>query len=266
MAGPDIEAQEWNETKASTFASIYLLHQMDEGAQIPIIPDENYQFIEPLLERMHSKNYIRIEDDSYRLSEHGEEVLQRFDNRYREYLRFYDIFSAVDPNSGEFAFAKYFDFESDDAWSQYLNDERWEDLRIAVARLKKLDAHEIVFMSFLNENIFGSDENGWQFDLILGSVWDEIRDICRNAVTSEDLGGEEKLLELTRQGSKLMIELLEHEKKLREWQLEQDKNDENSDGVNGQDDDYEIVEIEEYYAYQDPYYVSPFWILPLFFF
>ncbi len=259
MSGLDIEAQEWNETKANTFASIYLLHQMDEGAQIPIILDENYEFIEPLLEQLHSKNYIGIQDGSYRLGEHGEEVLQRFYSRYKEYLRIYDIFSAVDLDKKEFAFAKYFDFESDEAWCEYLDDERWSDLRIAVARLKKLDAHEIVFMSFLNEGLFGADETGWQFDLILGSVWDEIRDICRNALTERDLGGEQSLMRLIRQGSELMIQLLEHEQKLQQWQREQDKSDPNDD------DDYEVVEIEEYYPYRDPFYVSPFWIMPLFF-
>ena len=262
MAGSDIEAQEWSEEKAKLFACIYLLHQMAEAAQIPIVLDENYQFLEPLLDQLHSKKYIQIEDGHYTLSEHGEEVLERFYNRYQEYLRIYDIFSAVDVNNGKFAFAKYFDFESDEAWFDYLGNERWADLRIAVARLKKLDVHEIVFMSFLNEGRFGSDSSGWQFDLILGSVWDEIRDICRSALTCEEIGGRERLIELTRQGSELMIELLEHEKKQQEWERQQENT--NPDNDEGDDGD-EILEIEEFYPYRDPFYVSPFWVMPLFF-
>ncbi len=258
MNGFDIETQEWNEEKSCQFASIYLLHQIDEGADIPITLDENYQFIEPLLEELHCKKYIDIDGTSYRLNENGQQVLNRFYRRYEEYLRVYDIFSAVDLNTGEFAFAKYFDFESDDAWYAYLDDERWSDLRLAVARLKKLDAHEIVFMSFLNEERFGSDQNGWQFDLILGSIWNEIRDICRNAITVEELGSQEKLVEFTRQGSDLLIQLLEHEKKLQEWERENTNTDNHGN-------DYEVVEIEEFYPYRDPFYVSPFWATPLFF-
>ena len=253
---PNIEEREWDEEKAKTFASIYLLHQMDEGAQIPIILDQNYQFLEPLLEKLHSKDYIRIEGGHYCLAEHGEEVLKRFYGRYREYLRLYDIFSAVNLQTGEFAFAKYFDFESDEAWYAYLEDERWADLRIAVARLKKMDAHEIVFMSFLNEGRFGANENGWQFDLILGSIWQEIREICRNALTIGDIGTRERLIELTRKGSQLMVELLQHEQKLQKWEQEQ----QGSSDENDEEDDVEI--IEEYS--RDPFYISPLWAVPLF--
>ena len=253
----NIEEREWNEDKAQTFASIYLLHQMDEGAQIPIILDKNYQFLEPLLEQLHSKGYIRIEESAYCLSEHGEEVLKRFYGRYREYLRLYDIFSAIDLETGEFAFAKYFDFESDETWYAYLENERWADLRIAVARLKKMDAHEIVFMSFLNEGRFGANENGWQFDLILGSIWQEIREICRNALTAEDIGSKERLVELTREGSQLMAQLLEHEQKLQKWQQEQ------QGGELAGEETEEIMEYEEYS--RDPFYLSPLWTAPLFF-
>ena len=248
--------EDWDDGKASKFASIYLLHQMDEGVQIAIVLDKNYQFIEPLLDQLYSKNYIRIEGSYYQLSEHGQEVLQRFYKRYQEYLRIYDIFSAVDLNTGEFAFAKYFDFESDESWYEYLDSERWADLRIAVARLKKLDAHEIVFMSFLNEKHFGADENGWQFDLILGSVWDEIRDICRNAITAEELGGERRLIELTRRGSELLIQLLEHERKLQKLQKLQKLHGWQKEDAS-QDNDLVL--------YRDPFYVSPSWTVPLFF-
>ena len=100
------------------------------------------------------------------------------------------------------------------------------------------------------------------FDLILGSVWDEIRDICRSALTCEEIGGRERLIELTRQGSELMIELLEHEKKQQEWERQQENT--NPDNDEGDDGD-EILEIEEFYPYRDPFYVSPFWVMPLFF-
>ena len=257
------EIQAWSENKAHLFACIYLLYQIKEGIQISVILDRDYQFLEPLLDRLHSKNYIKIENAFYQLCQDGKEFLQRFHNRYREYLRVYDIFSAVDLNTGEFAFAKYFDFDTDDAWYNYLENERWVDLRIAVARLKKLDVHEIVFMNFLNEGLFGAGENGWQFDLILGSIWDEIRNICRDAITAKELGGESRLIEWVRQGSELMIELLEHEQKLKQWERE---NQEQGRNLEPDEEEEDVWDIEELYAYRDPFYVSPFWAVPLLFF
>ncbi|MCP4579785.1 MAG: response regulator [Deltaproteobacteria bacterium] len=59
-----------------------------------------------------------------------------------------------------------------------------------MAEFKKLDPVEIVFMSFLNEDRFGRDETGWQFDLLLGNIWDEILHICNTAIRLEDLGYE----------------------------------------------------------------------------
>ncbi len=71
-------------------------------------------------------------------------------------------------------------------------------------------------MSFLNEGRFGKDDNGWQFDLLLGSVWDEILEICNTTLSVEDLGwsddqgsvsGEDVIKDIVAQGSVLVEEL-----------------------------------------------------------
>ncbi len=50
----------------------------------------------------------------------------------------------------------------------------------------------MIFMSFINEKRFGRDDGGkWQFDLLLGSVWDEILDICNQAINWPELGYED---------------------------------------------------------------------------
>ena len=94
--------------------------------------------------------------------------------------------------AGDFAFASYFDFDDDIRWREYLDDDRWDDLRVAVADYKKLNPVEIVFMSFISENRFGRNEVGWQFELLLGAVWDEILDICNSAIQWDQLGYETK--------------------------------------------------------------------------
>jgi hypothetical protein len=175
--------------------------------------------------------------------------------RYTEYLKVYDIYSYVDLEKGEFAFARYFDFDTDDEWADFTNDERFDDLRIAVALFKKIDPAEIVFMSYINENRFDTGVNGWQMDLVSDDSWAEIEDICKTAIKPEEVG-EDAMVDMIGQGSDLMMKLLEQEK-------EQEQNNGNSGG------DYEetIVEeetIEYYEPYYDPYYVSPIWFTPLF--
>jgi hypothetical protein len=89
-----------------------------------------------------------------------------------------------------------------------------------VAELKKINPVEIVFMSFLKEDRFGRDETGWQFDLLLGSIWDEILHICNTAIPLEALGyeddqgrvsAEDVIKDIIRQGAEIMIKLLEKE-------------------------------------------------------
>lgn len=232
------EAQEWNDGKASTFASIYLLRHIQKEP-IPLLLEADDSFLQPLIDNLFSRGYITIEKERYQLHPEGEKCLDRFARRYSEYLSFYDIFCAVDLQNGEFAFARYFDFQSDDDWDRYLAQEKWQDIRLAVARLKKMDVHEIVFMNFLSEGRFEKDQSGWQFDLLLGSIWDEIRQICRTAWSIEEIG-ETRLIELIRKGSALMAELLEQEGNL---------------------SPEEQAALQHYR--NDPFYRSPFWNEPL---
>lgn len=242
-----MQEQVWSEEKAQQFAMVYLLDQLSDGASIPIMLNADYSFLEPLIAEMLSRGLIEINDQHYQLADKGEEVLQRFALRYQEFINFYDIFCAVDLEKKEFAFTHYYDFTTDEEWASYLHEDRWEDIRLAVARIKGIDIYEMVFMSFISEDLFGADENGWQFDLMLGTIWDEIREICDKALRPEQIC-QEKLIELIRSGSQMLTQLLEEDR-----QMQEDESDE----------DYEVV-IEEYQAYHDPYYLSPFWRIPLF--
>ncbi len=83
---------------------------------------------------------------------------------------------------------RYFEILDETAWRDYLHQENFQDLRIAIAEHLGINAVEIVFMSFIREDRFGRDAAGWQFDLLLGSVWDEILAVCNNAIDAHELG------------------------------------------------------------------------------
>ena len=258
-----------NGERKKEFAGVYLLYVMINNAcSFPVFLEGDNQYLEEILEWLLVKEYVEIKEDrEYVPSAKGRKVLEKFMARYSEFLTIFDVYCAVDLQKGEFAFEHYFEFQDDREWRRYLEDERWDDLRVAVAEYKGLDPVEIVFMSFLSEDRFGRDETGWQFDLLLGSVWDEIIEICNNAIRWEDLGYEDEdgtriraedvIEDIIRQGTDLMIRLLKAESR------QDDKGVD--DSCEGNEDGMKRVEtvqypVEHYYPYYDPFYVSPVWL------
>ncbi|TWJ04400.1 hypothetical protein JN11_00108 [Mucilaginibacter frigoritolerans] len=239
-----------------SFKAIILLNEMINGQHhFQTVANGDDSVLEPLFIELMSKGYVQTSGLNYQVTTKGQDVFNTFMKRYTEYLKVYDIFSYVDLEKGEFAFARYFDFESDDAWADFTNDERFDDLRIAVALFKKIDPAEIVFMSFINENRFDTASNGWQMDLVSDNEWSEIEEICKTAIKPEEVG-EDPMVDMINQGSELMIKLLEEEQK-------QNQNDNNYNN-NGTETIVEEETVEYYEPYYDPYYVSPIWLLPLF--
>jgi hypothetical protein len=238
-----------------TFKSIVLLDEMVNGShQFQTIDNGDDNVLEPLFIELMSKGYVKTSGINYQITDKGQQVLDTFMKRYTEYLKVYDVFSFVDLEKGEFAFARYYDFDSDDAWADFTNNERFDDLRIAVALFKKLDPAEIVFMSFINEDRFDTKSTGWQMDLVSDNLWKEIEEICQTAIKPEEVG-EDAMLDMIGQGAELMIKLMEEEK-------QQEQN--NGNYEQGTSTIVEEETVEYYQPYYDPYYVSPIWLLPLF--
>ncbi len=263
-----------SEEKRKQYAGIYLLEYMiNKPIAFDVLMRDEEADLEPILIWLMSKEYVTIKDEcQYIPTEKGREVLSNFMKRYSEYLNIFDIYCAVDLASGEFAFADYFDYEDASAWKHYLSDERWEDLRVAVASYKKMDPVEIVFMSFISEGRFGRNAVGWQFDLLLGSVWDDIVAICNNALQWEQLGYEETSAEsviedVIVQGAELIIELHQREADLTKTIQHYDNDDaDNSDKTPQQyveQVEFEHYPVDYYYSYRDPFYISPLWLLLL---
>lgn len=201
------------------FAGIFLLEFMINHPQVfQLWLEREDADLEPILEWLLVKEWITIRDaKEYAPSEEGRSIIKRFMDRYARFVYFFDVFSAVDLASGEFAFDRYFELLDEDKWLAYLNEERFEDLRIAIAEHLGIDAVEIVFMSFIREDRFGRDAAGWQFDLLLGSVWDEILGVCNEATDVYELGyqdgdrwidGSDVAEDILQQGGKLLAKLL----------------------------------------------------------
>ena len=183
-----------SEEQKKQYAGLYLLDYMvTESHTFPLLLEEDDTDLEPVLEWLLTKDYIGIIDNErYEQTVNGKAALSLFMTRYKEFLKTFDIFSAVDLETGEFAFASCDEFKNETEWRNFLNNEQWDDLRVAVADYRDMDPVEVVFMSFINENRFGRNETGWQFDLLLGTVWDEILEIADTAIRWQELGWEDE--------------------------------------------------------------------------
>ena len=265
------------------FASTYLLNYIiNKPKSFSVLLEDNDVDLEEILEYMMLNELIKIEDKKniYIPTEKGRDALVNFTNRYYDFLKNFDIFCAVDLGEGVFAFEEILNYKDNEAgWNKYLAKDYWEDLRIAVAEFKKLDPVEIVFMSSINERTYGKSDSGWQFDLLLGTVWDDIADICNNALKADDLSyeddegfvdGKEVLQDVISQAAELNLELM---KQADEIDAEEEANMIYDDDDDDDDDDeyvdrvvVETIHDDVYYGYRDPFYISPIWLVPIFLF
>ena len=239
----------------------------------PITLTGDDRLLEAQLRFMFHNGLIDKNEKEYFPTEKGRQYLQNFLNKYYEFLKIFDIFCAVDLGTGDFAFKNFYNM-SDDEWKTYINLNRFSDVRIAVAEFKKLDAVEIVFMSFLNENKFDLTLPGWQEDLLKDDKWSEILNICNTAIPLVDLLENNAIEDIIDKGNLVMKELFEIEKKL-------DAEDAFDEAEESETIVTETVEeVEEYVPvinapvyvsgywdpyYADPYYMSPFWYEPIIF-
>lgn len=246
-------------TDKKNFASIILLDELiNKNRVFTTILSSEDKVLEPFLVALLAKGYLSVNGNKYQVTKAGEDAFDVFMQRYTEFLKMYDVYSFVDLEKGEFAFSKYFDFDTDQEWDNYKNNSRFEDLRIAVAMFKKLNPAEIVFMSFINENAFNTEATGWQIDLVDDAIWNEIEKVCETAIKPEDLGND-AMEDMIAQGAELLVNILKEEAK-RMQEERQNINYNTTEVV----EETVVEEYTHYEPYYDPFYVSPFWLVPLF--
>jgi hypothetical protein len=178
-------------------------------------------------------------------------------------LKFFDIFCAVDLGQGEFAFSSINNDWLDDQWFDFLHQERFSDVRVAVADFKGINPIEIVFMSFLNENRFDCTVPRWQYFLTGHEIWNEIVEICNSAISLDYLKSEGVIENIVQEGSALALDLIKQaeEAEQNEVIIEETVTEEIEEYV-------DVVDMPTYgYSYwepyYDPFYISPIWLVPV---
>ena len=260
-----------NDEEKKQFAGLYILEYIiNKPHNFAVFLSGGDQDLELILEWLLVKECIEIRHrEFYAPTVKGREYLQNFMARYTEFLNIFDIYCAVDLEAGEFAFAHYFDYPDQSRWKAFLALQRWDDLRVAVCDYKGINPVEIVFMSFISEQRFGRDQTGWQFDLLLGTVWDEILEICNTAIPWQELGFEDEqgqiaaedvIEDIIIQGAQVVVELHEREAHLApEYFYSYNGASGDADGAVSKRIHVEHYPVDYYHSYLDPRYVSPVW-------
>lgn len=259
-----------SDQERTQFAGVYVLERMiNTPTTFPLVLEGRDRHLEAVLEWLFGRDYVEIVDSAhYAASAKGRQVLEGFFNRYSDSLKTMDIYGAVDLEEGTFAFERIFEFDDEALWHDYLGQERWDDLRVAVAVFKGLNPAEIIFMSFVSDGRFDDGEQPWQIAITDPEHWQAIEEICNTALTVDDLAyeddggevaGDGVLKQLITQGAELNLELRKQE--------DEDPDDgDGGDGGGGEDHEVveEVVVVEHYpVSYYEPYlnplYIAPIW-------
>lgn len=174
------------------FAGLYLLRLVRaDSSDAAKLLREGEKLLLPILEWLVRSSYATVSDAGMlEITASGAGVAAGFEQRYQRFVESYDVFCAVDLETGNFAFEAYDDFSDREEWEEYLDQECFDDLRVAIAQFEGLDPIELIFMSFVQEGRFGYTEDGWDRELLLGSVWEDIAEACEDAVQLPELAYE----------------------------------------------------------------------------
>ncbi len=228
-------------------------------------------FLEQYLKFMQANNWLEAKNEGneklFVPTQAGRNELVNLYNKYNEYLKIFDIYCAVDLEKGEFAFSSINSDMDDNQWVEFLSQERFSDVRVAVADFKGLNPIEIVFMSFLNENRFDCTADRWQYNLTGESVWKEIEEICNTAISVDYLKEDGVLEDVIKQGTIIALELIKQAEESLSQGDQEEVVTETTETIEEVEEYVDVVEMPYYpYSYwdpyYDPYYVSPLWLVP----
>ncbi|MBK1835600.1 hypothetical protein [Roseibacillus ishigakijimensis] len=198
-------------------ATVLLNHMVGQRKDFDVLLLGGEAHLEPLLTWLLTRQLVEIsEKNFYTPTVSGRRAVEEFNQRYQRLLQYFEVFSAVDLEAGEFAYASFADFESDHDWDCFLEDERWDDLRLVVADYLGADPVELIWAQFTKEGRFNFTEAGWEITLAQGLIWNEIAEIAESAWDIEELGygevsGEAVLRDIVEQGFLLVRDLTDRD-------------------------------------------------------
>ena len=166
------------------FAGLLIMHRLvSEGERIhSSFMESNDRLVEPYLDALEDKGLVqRGAEYYYEPTEKGKQLYQKLINQRLAYAQHFGIYERVDLGAGTFA----------DPQTDFLEDEQWADLRVAVSEFKGVDPYHMVFLAMLSDEHFFENHN-WRFDLGMGSLFEEMEKIVQDQISEDDLAYEDE--------------------------------------------------------------------------
>ena len=170
--------------------------------------------LESLLNFMESRGTLTVEEDNYyKATDKGHEVYQDLVKQLEAYVTHFEVYAYVDLEQGIFG----------DPETDLLEGDKWSDLRVAVAEHKGIDPYRVVFLAMLSAETFYENPD-WKFDLSMGTLFQEMKEIVLEQLHVDDLGysesegkvsGEEVIRDIIEQGSELAAKRKSREQEIK---------------------------------------------------
>ena len=183
------------------------------------------QGLEPLLKFMEERGTLTVSEDNFFLpTAKGKEVYQNLVEQLEAYVIHFDVFAYVDLEEGVFGNPE----------TDLLEGDRWSDLRVAVAEHKGIDPYRVVFLALMSADTFYENPD-WKFDLSMGTLFHEMKQIVLEQLHVDDLGysdsegkvsGEEIIRDIIEQGSELVAKRKSRELEIKGRKQEEESPDE----------------------------------------
>jgi len=170
--------------------------------------------LESLLNFMESRGTLTVgEDNYYKATDKGHVVYQDLVKQLEAYVMHFEVYAYVDLEQGIFG----------DPETDLLEGDKWSDLRVAVAEHKGIDPYRVVFLAMLSAETFYENPD-WKFDLSMGTLFQEIKQIVLEQLHVDDLGyghnedkvsGEEVIGDVIERGSELVAKRKRREQEIK---------------------------------------------------
>ena len=166
------------------FAGLLIMHRIvSEGERIhSSFMESNDRLVEPYLDALEDKGLVQLGSEYYyEPTEKGKQFYQKLIDQRLAYAQHFRIYERVDLETGTFA----------DPQTDFLEDQRWADLRVAVAEYKGVDPYHMVFLAMLSDEHF-FESHDWRFDLGMGNLFEEMEKIVQEQISEDDLAYEDE--------------------------------------------------------------------------
>lgn len=175
-------------------AMVFLVELVNHYKMYDRVLKGDDKLLQPIFDDLFGLEFVEINNNTNVCvpTEKGKAAVKIFLERKQDYEKCFSVFSAVDLQSGEFAW-EIVDTGVLENAEKFFNQERWSDLRIAMAEFKEMNTLEVAFFVLFEQNkerFFPIKEN-WQKTFMDSKTWEEVVHYHDSSLKIKDLDFED---------------------------------------------------------------------------